>query len=113
MTVWTRGRCTGACWGWRNIAKTKTIPAFATASGATLVAVASRDPDKAGRFARQHGIPRAHASYRALLDDPQIEAVYIPLPNGLHFEWCARAMEAGKHVLCEKPLCLSPRDVWR
>jgi predicted dehydrogenase len=97
--------------GLARIAMAKTIPGFATASGATLAAVASRDADKARKFAREHGIPRGYGPYQALLDDPEIEAVYIPLPNDLHFEWCVRAMEAGKHVLCEKPLCLSPRDV--
>ena len=101
-------------WGVLGLAKIalgKTIPAFATAGGAALVAVASRDGAKAARFAREHGIARAHGSYQALLDDPDVEAVYIPLPNDLHFEWCQRALAAGKHVLCEKPLCLKPEQV--
>jgi predicted dehydrogenase len=75
------------------------------------VAVASRDGEKAANFAREHGIARGHGSYQALLDDPAVEAVYIPLPNDLHFEWCRRALEAGKHVLCEKPLCLKTEQV--
>ncbi|MBV9535219.1 MAG: Gfo/Idh/MocA family oxidoreductase, partial [Solirubrobacterales bacterium] len=69
-----------------------------------VVAVASRIRDGAERFAREHGIGRAVAGYEALLDDPEIEVVYIPLPNGLHVEWAVRALQAGKHVLCEKPL---------
>ncbi|HEX3350556.1 MAG TPA: Gfo/Idh/MocA family oxidoreductase [Acetobacteraceae bacterium] len=74
---------------------------------ASVVAVASRDAQKAAAFAKECGIPRAHGSYEALLADPEIDAVYIPLPNDMHREWVIRAAEAGKHVLCEKPLCMS------
>src|ERR1700716_4370784 len=70
-----------------------------------IVAVASRDVAKAKRFAAEVGIPGVHDSYEALLADPEIDAVYNPLPNSLHAEWSIRAVEAGKHVLCEKPLC--------
>lgn len=69
-----------------------------------LVAVASRNLDKARAYARQKGIPKAHGSYEALLADPEIDAIYNPLPNTLHCEWTVKAAEAGKHVLCEKPL---------
>jgi D-xylose 1-dehydrogenase (NADP+, D-xylono-1,5-lactone-forming) len=72
-----------------------------------VVAVGSRSGERAREFAAAHGIPRAHASYEELLADPAVEAVYVPLPNGLHVEWTLAALEAGKHVLCEKPL--SPR----
>jgi len=72
-----------------------------------VAAVASRTAEKAERFARETGVPRFHASYEALLADPEIDAVYNPLPNSLHAEWSIRACEAGKHVLCEKPLCTS------
>lgn len=69
-----------------------------------VAAVAARDPDRAGLFARRHGIPRVHPTYDALVQDPELDAVYIALPNSLHAEWSIRALEAGKHVLCEKPL---------
>lgn len=72
----------------------------------TVSAVASRGAEKAAAFAAELGIPRAHGSYEALLADPEIEAVYIPLPNHMHAEWAIRAVEAGKHVLCEKPLAI-------
>jgi predicted dehydrogenase len=71
---------------------------------ATIVAVAARDPARAERFASKNGIPRVAASYDALLSDPDVDAIYNPLPNSLHAAWTIKAMEAGKHVLCEKPL---------
>ncbi|MDH2429691.1 Gfo/Idh/MocA family oxidoreductase [Sphaerisporangium sp. TRM90804] len=72
--------------------------------GVTVAAIAARDRSRAERFAARHGIPAVHGSYQALVDDPTIEAVYNPLPNSLHAEWTLRALKAGKHVLCEKPL---------
>lgn len=83
------------------------------APSAALLALASRDPAKARAVAAQLDIPRTYAGYEQLLADPEIDAVYIPLPNQLHFEWSLRALESGKHVLCEKPLCLTSRDVER
>ena len=76
-----------------------------------LSAVASRTQESAGKYAREWKIPRAHGSYEALLADPEIDVVYISLPNHLHAEWSIKAVEAGKHVLCEKPLALSPQEV--
>jgi predicted dehydrogenase len=78
-----------------------------------VVAVASRDGARAEAFAREHGIARPHAGYEALLADPGVDAVYVPLPNSLHVEWTARALEAGKHVLCEKPFTDEPDDAER
>jgi len=78
-----------------------------------VTAVASRDQARADEYAREHGIPRAHGSYEELLADPELDAVYISLPNSLHVEWSIKALEAGKHVLCEKPLSRRPDDVER
>jgi len=76
-----------------------------------VVAVASRDRGRAEAYAREHGIARAHGSYDALLADPEVDAVYVSLPNALHHEWTLHALEAGKHVLCEKPYSRRPADV--
>ncbi len=78
-----------------------------------VLAVASRDQARAESYAREHGIERAYGSYEALLADLDVEAVYISLPNSLHVEWSIRALEAGKHVLCEKPLDRRPDEVER
>jgi D-xylose 1-dehydrogenase (NADP+, D-xylono-1,5-lactone-forming) len=69
-----------------------------------VVAVASRDSSRAEEYAREHGLERAYGSYEALLEDPDLDVVYVSLPNSLHVEWSIRALEAGKHVLCEKPM---------
>lgn len=90
-----------------NIGRGAVIPAIAASENGELVAVASRDQARARDFAVANGIPRWHGAYQALLDDPEVDAVYIPLPNSLHLEWTLRAVEAGKHVLCEKPLALT------
>jgi D-xylose 1-dehydrogenase (NADP+, D-xylono-1,5-lactone-forming) len=76
-----------------------------------VVAVASRDPARAKAYAGEWGIPRAHGTYEALLDDPDVEAIYISLPNSLHVEWSIKALEAGKHVLVEKPFDKRPERV--
>ena len=89
----------------------KVIPGAHASPKVDLVAVASRDGARAEAYAKEWRIERAHGSYDALLDDPEIEAVYISLPNTLHSEWSIRALEAGKHVLCEKPLSRHPEEV--
>ena len=76
-----------------------------------LLAVASRNEQKARAYAREWDIPRAYGSYQQMLDDSDVDAVYISLPNGLHCEWCVKAADAGKHVLCEKPLALTIEQV--
>jgi len=83
------------------------IPAIQASSTGTVVAIASRDLQKAKNAAEQYRIPIAYGSYEELLQDKRIDAVYIPLPNHLHKEWTIRAAEAGKHVLCEKPIALN------
>jgi predicted dehydrogenase len=80
---------------------------------AEVVAVAARDAEKARRFAARHGIARVHKSYEALLADPQLEAIYNPLPNSHHGRWTLRALEAGKHVLCEKPFTANAQEAQR
>ncbi|MEI5668683.1 Gfo/Idh/MocA family oxidoreductase [Bosea sp. CCNWLW174] len=95
--------------GAANIARAFTSGVAPSAS-VKVAAVASREAKKAESFAKECGIPRFHNSYEALLADPAIDAVYNPLPNSLHAEWSIRAMEAGKHVLCEKPLATNATD---
>src|SRR5918999_3759212 len=80
---------------------------------ADVIAVASRDDRRAQAYAREHGVERAYGSYEALLGDPDVEAVYISLPNSLHVDWSIRALEAGKHVLGEKPFSRRPEEVER
>jgi predicted dehydrogenase len=89
----------------------KLLPGMRASEEVELVAVASRDGDRAAAYAREHGIARAHAGYEALLADPDVEAVYISLPNDGHVPWSRRALEAGKHVLCEKPLTRRAAEV--
>lgn len=97
--------------GAADIAMARTIPAMAEVPVAEAVALASRDMERAREAANVLGIGRAYGTYQALLEDAEIDAVYIPLPNQLHVEWSVRALEAGKHVLCEKPLALTAGEV--
>jgi predicted dehydrogenase len=96
--------------GAANIALQKVIPAMQRGRMSKVVAIASRDLAKARSAADALGIERAYGSYEELLGDPDIEAVYNPLPNHLHVPWSIRAAEAGKHVLCEKPIALSATE---
>ena len=80
------------------------------AEGVEVVAVASRERERAEAYAAEHGLGRAHGSYEALLADPDVDAVYVPLPNSLHVPWSIKALQAGKHVLSEKPLTRRPED---
>ena len=96
-----------------DIGRKKVIPGIKKAARCEVVAIASRDAATAGRAARELTIPRVHGSYEALLADPDVDAVYIPVPNHLHAEWTIAAARAGKHILCEKPLALSVADAER
>jgi predicted dehydrogenase len=93
--------------GTASIAVRKVIPAMQQGEWSQVAAIASRDHGKADAAAKSLGIAKTHGSYEALLADPDIEAIYIPLPNHLHAPWSIKAAEAGKHVLCEKPLSLT------
>jgi len=75
-----------------------------------VVGVAARDPVRAQRYAAAHGLPRAYGCYEALVEDPTLDAVYVGLPNGLHGRWTAAALQAGKHVLCEKPFAANQEE---
>lgn len=99
--------------GCAGIVRRRFMPGIAKAKRAEVVAVASRDQAKADSFAAEYGIAAAYAGYERLLDDPRVEAVYIPLPNHMHAEWIIRAAQKGKHVLCEKPLATSEAEAGR
>ena len=90
--------------GTANIARGCTIPGMQLAENCELYAIAGRTHGKAEQFRAEFGFAKAYDSYEALLADPAVEAVYIPLPNTLHYEWVIKAAKAGKHILCEKPL---------
>jgi predicted dehydrogenase len=96
-------------WGLLSTARInrRLVPAIRAAERAELAAVASRSQARAEAYAAERDIPRAYGSYQALLEDPDVDVVYVPLPNSLHAEWTVKAIQSGKHVLCEKPLALS------
>ena len=96
--------------GCARIALRQVIPALLEAENARPYAIASRDLERAQQAATEFGFEKAYGDYQALLEDPQVDAVYIPLPNGLHKEWTIKAARAGKHVLCEKPMALTSQD---
>lgn len=100
-------------WGVLGVAKIateKVIPAMQRGRWSTVAALASRDRAKAEAAAGRLGIPKAYGSYEELIEDPDVDAIYNPLPNHLHVPWTARAAERGKHVLCEKPIALSAAE---
>jgi predicted dehydrogenase len=100
-------------WGILSTAKigtVKVIPAMQRGAYTEVTAIASRDLERAQAAARQLGIPKAYGSYEELLADPEVDAVYNPMPNHLHVPWSIRALDAGKHVLCEKPIGLSSAE---
>jgi predicted dehydrogenase len=96
--------------GCARITRRGLAPGIRASSTGTLHALASRNPDTARSWAAEFGVPRTHETYEALLADPDVDAVYIPLPNELHRPWVTAAADAGKHVLCEKPLALDARE---
>jgi predicted dehydrogenase len=101
------------CLGAARIAPTALVKPCAAIEGVTCTAVAARDPARAAAFATKHHIPTVHKTYDDLLADDEIDAVYNPLPNGLHGHWTMRALAAGKHVLCEKPFTANAEEAQR
>lgn len=97
--------------GTANIARRATIPGMNTISNSEFYAVAGRNPQKVDEFVKDFGFEKGYYSYDELLDDPDIQAIYIPLPNSMHCEWAIKAMKKGKHVLCEKPLACNVEEV--
>ena len=106
-----RDVCAGAFSAPRGIGRRALAPAIAAASGHTLHAVGARDAERARAFADEFGAARSYGSYQQVIDDPEIDIVYVALPNERIFPWTIRALEAGKHVLCEKPLALTADEV--
>ena len=96
--------------GTASIAIEQVKPAMLKSTYGEVYAIASRNMDKARNTAERFPIPKSYGSYQGLLDDGQIDAVYIPLPNHLHVQWAIKALEAGKHVLVEKPIGLSSKE---
>ena len=105
----------GVAWGVISTARINrlVLEGAAQSDAVDVVAVGSRNLARGEKFAREHGIETVHGSYEALLEDDSVEAVYIPLPNSMHVDWSVRALDAGKHVLCEKPLSRRPEEVER
>jgi len=97
--------------GVSDLAVKKVIPAMQRGEWSQVAAIASRDLKNAQQAAERLGIPKAYGSYEELLADPNIEAIYNPLPNHLHVPWSIKAAEAGKHVLCEKPISMTSKDI--
>jgi xylose dehydrogenase (NAD/NADP) len=97
--------------GCAGIAERALVPAIKESRSGVLFGIASRDAKRAEGWARKHGFERSYRTYQELVDDPDVEAIYNPLPNHLHAEWSIRAARAGKHVLCEKPMAMNAAEV--
>ncbi len=97
--------------GTAKIARERLVPAIHAASNATLMGIASRSQQSADAFAKTHGIPLAFPTYDYMLESDQIDAIYIPLPTSAHVEWTKKVLDAGKHVLCEKPIALRASQI--
>lgn len=97
--------------GTAGIAYGQTIPGMLQADNCNLYAIAGRSIEKANSFKEKFGFEVAYGSYEEMLADPRVEAVYIPLPNNIHIEWIKKAAQAGKHILCEKPMCMNPEEL--
>ncbi len=110
MTIETTTRLRWGILGCARITRRGLIPGIRESSTGTLQALASRDGGTAASWAAEFQVPRAYASYQELINDPEVDAVYIPLPNELHLRWVVAAADAGKHVLCEKPLALDAAE---
>ena len=107
----TRDKVRWGVLGAARIADNFVVPAIQRSANGRVVCVAARDRDRAAAFAARHGIAATHASYDEVIASDQVDAVYIPLPTASHFEWCKKALLAGKHVLCEKPIAMTASQV--
>ena len=96
--------------GTANIAKWCTIPGIKDGDNCELYAIAGRDAKKVENFKEEFGFAKGYVGYEKLLEDPEVQAVYIPLPNNIHKEWVIKALRAGKNVLCEKPLAMNAKE---
>ena len=97
--------------GCSGIGKNRTIPAMLSTSNAELYAIAGRNEEKLKAYAEPFAPKKLYTDYQALLNDENVDAVYVPLPNGLHMEWVIKAAKAGKYILCEKPLAMNEEQV--
>src|SRR5688572_6560189 len=93
-----------------KIARNALVPAITAAKNARLVCMGTPNPDRARENAEQYGYG-LQPSYEAVLEDPEVDVIYNPLPNGMHAAWTIKALEAGKHVLCEKPFTVTPDEI--
>ena len=107
---WRKIKFAGVCWESRRLPFAARFPGMQKGEWSEVAAIASRDKRRAEEAAAKLGIAKAYGSYEELLADPEIDAIYNPLPNHLHVPWSIKAAEAGKHVLCEKPISTTVAD---